>query len=199
MQLKNNSFLKKKWPKRVLLILMVWMLIHATIISYDGLHDDAAKADVAVVLGNTVLPDGSLSSWLQGRVDKALTLYQNGLVKKIFVSGGMTKPEDGGWPEGDAMKAYLLKKGLPESDIIADNKGQNTYLTAKDFIAWNRDQHYQSIIIVSQFYHITRTKYIFRKLGFTQVYQAASDEYSWRDIISTIREVPAFYKYLILY
>jgi vancomycin permeability regulator SanA len=175
------------------------MLIHATIISYDGLQDKIGKADVAVVLGNSVLEDGSLSSWLQGRVDKALDLYQKGLVKKIFVSGGLTKPEDGGWPEGDAMKAYLLKKGLPEKDIIADNKGQNTYLTAKDFIEWNRDQHYQSVIIVSQFYHITRTKYIFRKLGFTQVYQAASDEYSWRDIISTIREVPAFYKYMLLY
>lgn len=199
MQLKNNSFLKKKWPKRVLLVLFVWMLIHATIISYDGLQDKIGKADVAVVLGNSVLEDGSLSSWLQGRVDKALDLYQKGLVKKIFVSGGLTKPEDGGWPEGDAMKAYLLKKGLPEKDIIADNKGQNTYLTAKDFIEWNRDQHYQSVIIVSQFYHITRTKYIFRKLGFTQVYQAASDEYSWRDIISTIREVPAFYKYMLLY
>lgn len=199
MQLKNNYFLKKKWPKRVLLVLFVWMLIHATVISYDGLHDKIGQADVAVVLGNSVLEDGSLSSWLQGRVDKALDLYHKGLVKKIFVSGGLTKPEDGGWPEGDAMKAYLLKKGLPEKDIIADNKGQNTYLTAKDFIEWNRDQHYQSVIIVSQFYHITRTKYIFRKLGFTQVYQAASDEYSWRDIISTIREVPAFYKYMLLY
>ena len=37
-----------------------------------GLHDEAGLADVVVVLGNTVHPDGSPSARLRARLDKAI-------------------------------------------------------------------------------------------------------------------------------
>ncbi|MFT3935047.1 MAG: YdcF family protein [Chitinophagaceae bacterium] len=188
-----------KWIKRIGRILLLWVLVHVIYITIDGVNDYKGNADVAVVLGNKVLADGSLSSWLRGRVDRALLLYKEGRVKKIYVSGGKGNEETAFYPEGNAMKNYLVAHGVPEADVIADNDGQNTYLTAKDFLAWNKDKHYNSVIVVSQFYHITRTKYIFRKLGFKNVYNASSTRYSILDIISTLREVPAFYKYVLAY
>ncbi len=195
---KNRKPFKRKWFKRIAVFLLLWLVIHVIYISIDGLNDYKGKADVAIILGNAVYADGRLSSWLQGRVDKALELYKQGRVKKIFASGGISK-DDGGYPEGDAMKQYLIQHGVPADDIIADNLGQNTFLTAKNFIEWNKNYHYTSAIAVSQFYHITRTKYIIRKLGFTNVYNAASNKYSSKDIIGTLREVPAFYKYVLVY
>jgi vancomycin permeability regulator SanA len=195
----NKRFPGNKWVKRICLFFFCWLLIHIIIITADGLHDYKGKADVAIILGNRVYADGSLSSWLKGRVDKALELYKQGRVKKIYASGGIGSKEDGGQAEGDAMKAYLIAQGIPPADVIADNGGQNTYLTAKDFLQWNESYHYSSVIIVSQFFHISRSKYILRKLGFKNVFNASSVVYSWRDIPGTLREVPAFYKYMLMY
>ena len=198
-QKSKRPFFKRKWFKRIFLVGLVWLLVHITWITIDGLTDSHHPADVAIILGNKVFRDSSLSFWLKGRVDKALELYRQGQVKKIYASGGMFTSGEDGAPEGDAMKKYLVEHGVPAEDVIADNYGKNTYCTAKDFIAWNQRYHYTSAIVVSQFYHITRSKYILRKLGFKNVYKASSDVYAWQDVMSTLREVPAFYKYLIVY
>jgi vancomycin permeability regulator SanA len=196
---KNKKTFRRRWLKRSIFFLAAWILIHVIYISIDGLQPFKGKADVAVILGNRVFADGRLSGWLQGRVDAALVLYKEKRVKKIFASGGISSPEDGGYPEADAMKRYLINLGVAPGDIIADNQGQNTFLTAKDFIRWNDSAHYQSVVLVSQFYHITRSKYIFKKLGFKNVHGASSTKFTWNDVVGTLREVPAFYKYVLLY
>jgi vancomycin permeability regulator SanA len=199
MQQKTKAGRREQWFKGTLFFFLSWTVVHIIYISIDGLQTFNGKADVAVILGNRVFAGGRLSSWLQGRVDVALALYQRKRVKKIFASGGISSMEDGGSKEGDAMKQYLVSRGVPENDIVSDNAGQNSYLTAKDFISWNQSQHYTSVVIVSQFYHITRCKYIFKKLGYKNVSSAASAKYAWKDVIGTLREVPAFYKYVLLY
>ena len=192
--------IRKNRPLRLfLLFLLFWISVHIIYITIDGMTDYKGAADVAIILGNRVYADGHLSSWLKGRTDKALQLYREKKVKKIFASGGISSKEDGGYPEGDAMKKYLIQHGIPDEDIISDNYGRNTYYTAKNYLEWNKKKNYQSVIVVSQFYHITRIKYIFRRLGAKNVHGASSDDYEWRDIVGTLREVPAFYKYLILY
>lgn len=197
---KTRIFSRYKWAFRIAALLLLWVLVHVAWITIDGMNDRGDKADVAIILGNAVYPDGSLSPWLKGRVDVALHLYREGKVKKIFASGGIAmSPEEGGYPEGDAMKKYLVEHGVPAADVVADNQGRNTYLTAKNFLEWNRQYHYASVVVVSQFYHITRSKYILHKLGFTRVGNAASRIYTWRDIVGTLREVVAFYKYMIVY
>jgi vancomycin permeability regulator SanA len=199
MQQQDKNTGAATWLKRIAGLLLCWLLLHVVYICADGFNDYKGKADVAIILGNHVFADGHLSTWLQGRVDKALLLYRQGRVKKIYASGGFSENKDGNYPEGDAMKAYLVAHGVPTGDVIADNEGRNTFLTSRDYIAWNKDYHYSSVIMVSQFYHITRSKYIMRKLGVDAVYNAASDHYEWKDIAGTLREVPAFYKYVLVY
>jgi len=194
MQQKNRRRLR--W---LAAICCTWLFIHLLYITIDGLNDYHGKAGVAIILGNQVNADGTLSPWLQGRVDKALALYRAGQVEHIFASGGIGTKEDNYYPEGDAMKNYLVLKGVPPAAITADNKGQNTYLTAVNFIAWNASHHYTTAIAVSQFSHITRIKYILHKKGFKTVYSASSDRFTFADIIGALREVPALYKYMIFY
>lgn len=164
----------------------------------DGLRDSNTASGIAIVLGNRVYADGTLATWTKGRVDKALQLYKEGRVKIIFVSGGYSMESN--YAEGKAMKTYLVRKGIPDSVVIEDNQGANTYLTAVNFLKWNKGQHYSSVIVVSQFYHITRAKYILKKAGFEgEIYSASSDIFEWKDIMGTLREVPAFYKYVLFY
>ena len=195
MRIRSKVF---RFIRLVILLVITWCLLHAIFITIDGLNDSEGSGDVAIVLGNRVFADGSLASWTQGRVDKALELYREGRVRKIFVSGGMGVEDH--YPEGKAMKEYLVRNGVPDSAVVADNDGANTYFTAKDFVQWNKTNGFDTVIIVSQFFHITRSRYILRKLGYEgEIKSAASEVYKWRDVIGTAREVPAFYKYLIVY
>ena len=194
----RKFFHKQTWILRVIYFFIISFFIHLLVITIDGIQDTTAGAGIAIVLGNRVYADGSLASWTKGRVDKALQLYREGRVKKIFVSGGYSAENN--YPEGKAMKMYLVGQGVPDSIVTEDNEGANTYLTALNFLKWNGHQKYCRVIVISQFYHITRTKFILKKMGFTgAIYSASSDVFSWKDILGSIREVPAFYKYMLLY
>lgn len=163
-------------------------------ISVDGLNDDKACADVAIILGNQVYSNGELSKRLQARVDKGLELYKNGLVKKFIVSGGYGKEKQ---DEALAMKKYLLAKHVPAADVLTDNQGHNTQLTAINYLRFAQEFNFESVIVVSQFFHITRAKMALRKLGIKKVYGAHAQYYEWRDLYSLIREVFALGKYYL--
>lgn len=179
-----------------LLLGFCWLFLHIAYATYDGLHNYPGHADIAIVLGNTVNADSSVSPWLKGRLDKALQLYRKDKVPEIMVSGGQG---EFGVAEGMAMKRYLVANGIPADKIIEDNYGKNTYMTACNFAALNDSLHFSSAIAVTSFYHITRTKYIIRKMGFKNIHGVSSDGYFRNDILGIFRDFAAFYKYLIFY
>ncbi|MGB4776149.1 MAG: YdcF family protein [Daejeonella sp.] len=176
-------------------ILSLWFLIHSAFITWDGLSDNFQKADCILILGNKVNPDGTLSERLLKRVDKGLELYYADFSKKIIVSGGFGKE---GFYEGTEMKKYLITRGVPEHDIIVDDKGNNTFATAMNFQPVSAKMNFHSVIVVSQFFHISRTKYMIKKLGFKQVYSAHADYFEIRDFYSIIREFFGFYQFALL-
>lgn len=180
-------------------VLVVWLLLHMLYATIDGLREYAGSADMAVVLGNRVYHNGHLSPVLKGRVDRALELYREGRVSRIMVSGGRGESHSD-YPEGLGMKRYLMARDVPADRIIEDNEGQNTYLTAKDLLPVADSLHVRSVIVVSSFYHITRTKYIIRKEGFKgDVHSDASHAFFWADLLGLPRDAVAFYKYLLFY
>jgi len=178
------------------LLLLAWFFLHCLWVVQDGFRGFKGKADVAIVLGNTVYADGTLSPWLQGRVDEALELYRHRRVKKLFVSGGTGTSY---FPEGDGMRNYLLAKGVPDQDIIVDNDGDNSYLTARNFIRLNQQQQYSSAVMVTSYFHVTRCKYIMQKLGFHAVSGDYSRFVTIMDWYGLAREFPAYYKYRLVY
>ena len=181
---------------RIALLLVCWLFLHGLYVVYDGMKPFTGKADIAIILGNAVNKDGSLSAWLQGRVDEALQLYRNGQVKKLFVSGGITP---GYRPEGDCMRAYLINKGVDSNDVIKDNFGQNTYLTARHFIDLNKQGNYNSAVVVTSYFHVPRSKYIVKKLGYKNVRGDYSRAFFWQDWIGLARDCVGFYKYWLVY
>ena len=68
----------------------VFLLATAALV-LAGLHDKLAPADVIVVPGNTILPDGTPSPRLQARLDAALTQFQAHRAQHILVSGATGK------------------------------------------------------------------------------------------------------------
>lgn len=85
-----------------------------------------ASCDAIVVLGASVLPDGSLSPILQKRVDAAIDLYFRGVAPIVVMSGD---GRESNYDEPNAMKAYAIAQGVPESAIYCDGGGYHTYDT----------------------------------------------------------------------
>ena len=173
----------------ILIAFGAWFGIHTIYTIADGLNDNLKTADMMVVFGNEVLPTGEPSDRLKARLDKALEIYRQGYSKTIVVSGGTGKS---GFDEADVMKKYLTDHGVPESQILEDHNGTNTLKTAQNVAQLKP----QSVIPVSQYFHITRAKLAFQKNGIQQTYSAHADYYELRDVYSTIREFFGFYGYL---
>ena len=177
--------------KSIFIILIVWFLAHSIYITIDGLTDKQTNSDVAIVLGNKVNEDGTLSERLKARLDKSIELYQNKRIKSIIVSGGFGK--EGFW-EGNKMREYLIKNKIPKDKILVDNYGNDTEKTVENSIRIMDSLNFKSAISVSQFFHQTRTKKLFRKKGFENIESASPDYFELRDFYSIFREFVAYYK-----
>ncbi|MFC3158218.1 protein SanA, affects membrane permeability for vancomycin [Chryseobacterium arachidis] len=169
---------------------ILWFVIHAAYTTIDGLSDNRKNADIAVILGSKVNEDGTLSTRLQKRLESGLELYKNRRIKKILVSGGLGKE---GFYEGDKMKEFLVSKDIPDSLIVVDNLGNNTRATVENTLKLRSQLKFNSIIVISQYFHVTRTKKLFKDKGFENVSSVSPRYFEWRDLYSILREFPAYY------
>lgn len=173
-------------------ILSIWFLIHTVFIVADGVTDESERSDYGVILGNKVNSDGSLSERLKKRLDKGFELYTDSIIGYIVVSGGLGKE---GHYEGTKMAEYLIERGIHSDKIIIDNFGATTAATAENFR--KMDLKTSSVTVITQYYHITRTKLAFNNEGFSNVKGVHANFYEIKDIYSIIREFFGYYKYLM--
>ncbi len=121
--------------------------------------DTVPRKQAALVLGAKVHEGGRLSDMFRDRVETAIGLYETEKVRKILVSGDHGQQD---YDEVNAARDYLLAKGIPSEDIFLDHAGFDTY----DSVYRARDVfEAQSVIIVTQAYHLPRALYIAEKLG----------------------------------
>jgi len=179
-----------KYLKIILAVIILWFLAHTVYITFDGLYDGGKNADIALILGSKVNEDGTLSQRLEKRLEKGIELYRKHRVKKIIVSGGLGKE---GFYEGDKMKEFLVEKGIPDSLITVDNLGKNTRLSVVNTLKLKDSLQFKSIVVVSQYFHVTRTKKLFKDQGFQNIISASPRYFEWRDVYSIVREFPAYY------
>lgn len=104
--------------------------------------------------------DGSLSPILQKRVDAAIDLYFRGVAPIVVMSGD---GRESNYDEPNAMKAYAIAQGVPESAIYCDGGGYHTYDTM-----WRVANVYgaQSVAIVTQKYHQYRAVFDGARRGY---------------------------------
>lgn len=184
-----------RYLRYLIFALILWFCLHIVIIVIDGLTDNLDSVDVGVVLGNKVEVTGEPSKRLQSRLDRAVELYKKGYFKYVIVSGGIGKE---GFDEAKVMKNYIVQSGIPEKSIILDNKGNNTFMTAENSKLIMDEMKFKSVMVISQYYHITRTRVAFKKVGFDKVYTAHAKLFEFRDLYSLTREFFAYYKYLVM-
>ena len=174
------------------LLVVATFAIGAGLVAFDGLHDRLGKADVGVVLGNKVEPNGQPSLDLATRLDEAGDLYRQGYFPTVIVSGGVGP---GAYDEPAAMRAYLLRQGVPEAAIVLDRGGVNTRATAADTARWMRTRGLSRVLVVSQFYHLSRSRLAFERCGVRTIYTAHGWRFSTRDVFGLGRDTVGYAVY----
>lgn len=144
------------------------------------------KADAILVLGAYVFPGGTVSTMLNDRLTEAYQLYKQGKGDKILVSGDHGRKT---YDEVNAMKRFLMDKGVSSNNIFMDHAGFNTYESlyrARDIF------QVKKVIIVTQEYHLMRAVFIARELGI-EAYGVPSDLRDYGEVMTPyrLREVAA--------
>ncbi len=145
----------------------------------------AHQADCILVLGASVLPDGTPSSVLRDRLDEAIALYFAGVAPKIIMSGDNGSHS---YNEVLGMKNYAVKQGVPSEDIFCDHAGFSTY---ESMYRAHQVFGVDRMVVVTQTYHQYRALYSANGLGIDAV-GVASDRSSFNQQMAwDMREVPA--------
>ena len=149
--------------------------------------DEAAElenTDCVLVLGAGVR-DGSPTPMLRDRLITGISLYKSGAAPKIIMSGDHGRED---YDEVNVMKSYAVENGVPDGDVFMDHAGFSTYDSVyRAKAVFEAD----SIIIVTQKYHLYRALYIADKLGVNAVGVSADlDDYSGQ-LKRDLREIAA--------
>jgi len=156
--------------------------------------------DLAVVLGGRLNDDGTASIDLKNRVQLAIDLYKQGLVRHILLSGGMQKPITGVRERNEvaAMWKVCRDQGVPEDAISLDPVGVNTRATAFNTREFMRDHGYASVVACSTDFHLYRTHMSFAEVGI-QANTLAARPTDWRcaDPRDTLREMVGVVVYTV--
>ena len=118
-----------------------------------------------IILGAGLINGDKVSKLLSDRIDRAIAVYHRcGKHPILIPSGGQGNDEK--IPEAEAMKAYLLEKGIPEADIVLEDKSTTTYenLTNSKRLIDSREGE-KNTALVSSNYHVYRALRYCGKIG----------------------------------
>jgi SanA protein len=145
-----------------------------------------ADTDVALVLGAAPIgPEGGPNRYFEYRLDAAAALWRAKKVKYLLVSGDNRGPD---YDEPTAMRAGLIKRGVPASAIYRDFAGLRTLdsvLRVQSIFGQKR------LIIVSQRFHLARALFLARATGIEACGFEARDVDSPYSVFTTLRRYPS--------
>ena len=139
---------------------------------YTTLKSTKKTVDAGTVLGAAVWGGNRPSPVLRERINKGYELYESAIIRNIILTGGGAPGE---MTEAEVSKKELLKKGVPERNIFIENKSNST-LEQIQYLNNNlyKKNNWKDIVIISDNFHLLRTKQICKFFGIN-AYTVASE------------------------
>ena len=153
--------------KRGLLLLsiaaLLYFILFMAAIHHAGTIDSAVESDVIIVLGAGLRSDGSPGPALIRRSLQGARLWQQGLAPLLLCSGGKadTYPRS----EAAACREALLGQGVPSGAILLEEQSRSTEENALYSRRILQDENLESVILVSDSYHMLRAGWLFGRVG----------------------------------
>jgi uncharacterized SAM-binding protein YcdF (DUF218 family) len=178
------------------------VLVATGVAVWRAAHTDEARrigrADVIAVLGAAEY-NGTPSPTLQGRLEQAELLFNEGFAPRILVLGG-GQPGDL-TTEAQAGRAWLVSRGLPQDAVVARPEGSTTLESLKAAAAYMRENGMHSAFLVSDPWHNLRIRRMARDLGIDAFVSAtwhSAARSQWKRLSAYTRETFAYLYYRTL-
>lgn len=156
----------RRWLWRGLALAVVLLVGYVVLtfaqVVWTSRRDGARHADAIVVLGAAQY-NCRPSPVLEQRLDHALDLYHQDLARRVVVTGG--KQAGDRCTEASTSADYLMRHGVPDSHILRENKGQNTWESLGAAARILRDRDLRRAVLVTSGYHALRAREIAGELG----------------------------------
>lgn len=198
MGVKRGSWGAWGWAWRLCFLLLAWLLGVAGWIIWVGDRDQAAPADVIIVLGAAAY-DAKPSPVFEERIRHGLSLYRAGYAPKLIFTGGF-----GGsgarFSESQVARRYALRHGVPEDDVLIETFSRTTRQNLVQARLIMQREGMQRAIVVSDPLHMARALRLCRELGIDALASSTpstrfrSFHTSWRFLL---QEVYFFHRDLV--
>ena len=169
----------------------VWVFL---LYGYGMIDTVDCREDAVVVLG-TGIRGRELSDGLRNRLDCAVDYHRKNPDALIAVSGGQGPQED--IPEGEAMAAYLLAKGIPAELIVCETVSASTkenFSFTRPLLDARLGGSYR-IAYISNDFHLFRAGLIAADCGFADAAHLHAPTPWYMLIPNGLRECAALVKY----
>jgi uncharacterized SAM-binding protein YcdF (DUF218 family) len=114
------------------------------------------REKILAIVDNDCLSNSDAIILLEGdgfdRFRKAVSLYKQGKAPKIVFSGNITDYSYGSFPFAEVLP-QMLKEGVPEADIIHEDKSLNTREQAVEVVRMAMEQGWKKLILVASHEH----------------------------------------------
>jgi uncharacterized SAM-binding protein YcdF (DUF218 family) len=119
-------------------------------------------ADAIVIFGAAEYA-GRPSPVYRARLERGFELFQRGMAPVVITTGGAGQDPD--FSEGGVGRDYLLRRGIPEQDLIAETQSSDTAQSAARVANIMRVNHMRTCIAVSDAYHMFRIRALLEHEG----------------------------------
>jgi uncharacterized SAM-binding protein YcdF (DUF218 family) len=174
------------------LAFILFLLITSLRIVHEAGKEELHPADAIVVFGAAEY-SGRPSPVLRARLDRADELFKLGLAPVVITTGG--SGADPSFSEGGVGRDYLVHRGIPERDLIAETQGSDTAQSAERVGVILRANGLHTCLAVSDEYHVFRIKALLQHDGM-QVYVAprtgSRPKGHWQRMIAVLREAMSY-------
>lgn len=139
-------------------------------VAVSGYADRPDGDEKAVIVLGAGLRGERVSRLLQCRLDTTWEWWQQHPEAMVVVTGGQGPGES--IPEAVAMKRYLVEKGIPAEQIIAEDKSTSTeenFLFAKQLLKEHGIEPKEPVVFVTNAFHCYRAGKYAKLAGFTDV------------------------------
>ncbi|MGC2194460.1 MAG: YdcF family protein [Terriglobales bacterium] len=181
------------WTLAALAIsLSLFLLITSLRIVREAGKEELHPADAIIVFGAAEYA-GHPSPVLRARLDHAYDLFAKGLAPVVIATGGAGA--DPSFSEGGVGRDYLMHRGIPERNLIAETLGSDTAQSAERVGVIMRANGMHRCLAVSDEYHVFRIKKLLQHEGI-EVYVApragSRPRGRWQRMAAVLREAMSY-------
>ena len=139
--------------------------------SYRPLREVPSDTQAIVVLSGFALPidprrpEPVLGKDTLYRCLHAAELYHRGPRCPLVLCGGLVNPDSEMPPLGQQMRTFLIKLGIPEADLLVEDRSSTTYENAIECVKLLADRGDAPVVLVTDASHMARAERCFLQVG----------------------------------